>query len=35
MNNYEKIVEGKYKGEKKQEPKDKLKSIFDELTGGN
>jgi hypothetical protein len=27
-------VEGKYKGEK-QEPQDKLKSIFDELTGGN
>ena len=33
-NNWLKIVEGKYKGEKKQEPQDKLKSIFDELTGG-
>ena len=34
-NNWLKIVEGKYKGEKKQEPHDKLKSIFDELTGDN
>ena len=34
-NNWLKIVEGKYKGEKKQEPQDKLQSIFDELTGGN
>jgi hypothetical protein len=33
-NNWLKIVEGKYKGEKKQEPQDKLQSIFDELTGG-
>jgi hypothetical protein len=33
-NNWLKIVEGKYKGEKKQEQKDKLQSIFDELTGG-
>jgi len=32
-NNWLKIVEGKYKGEKKQEPQDKLQSIFDELTG--
>ena len=34
-NNWLKIVEGKYKGEKKQEPQDKLQSIFEELTGGN
>lgn len=34
-NNWLKIVEGKYKGEKKQEPQDKLQSIFNELTGGN
>ena len=34
-NNWLKIVEGKYKGEKKQDPQDKLQSIFDELTGGN
>jgi hypothetical protein len=33
-NNWLKIVEGKYKGEKKQEPQDKLQSIFEELTGG-
>jgi len=33
-NNWLKIVEGKYKGEKKQEPQDKLQSIFNELTGG-
>ena len=34
-NNWLKIVEGKYKGEKKQDPQDKLQSIFDKLTGGN
>ena len=34
-NNWLKIVEGKYKGEKKQEPEDKLQSIFEELTGGD
>jgi hypothetical protein len=33
-NNWLKIVEGKYKGEKKQEPQDKLQSIYDELIGG-
>jgi len=33
-NNWLKIVEGKYKSEKKQEPQDKLQSIFNELTGG-
>jgi hypothetical protein len=33
-NNWLKIVEGKYKGEKKQEPQDKLQSIYNELTGG-
>lgn len=33
-NNWLKIVEGKYKGEKKQEQQDKLRSIFEELTGG-
>jgi len=33
-NNWLKIVEGKYKGEKKQDPQDKLQSIFEDLTGG-
>jgi hypothetical protein len=33
-NNWLKIVEGKYKGEKKQDPQDKLQSIYDELIGG-
>lgn len=32
-NNWLKIVEGKYKSEKKQDPQDKIQSIFDELVG--
>ena len=33
-NNWLKIVEGKYKGERRKEPQDKLQSIFNQLTGG-
>jgi len=34
-NNWLKIVEGKYKGEKNQNPQDKLQSIYYELVGKN